>query len=92
MRERLTESERPSGGAERRGPASSPLLSGELLQRGGEMLGGDGLGLGDRSGKERVVGEIVGLARQAAGGLEDRLDRGWLEERQLRARELEAMG
>lgn len=55
------------------------------------MLCGDSLDLADRRGKERVVRDAVGFAWQPGRSLVDRLDGGWLEERQLTARELEAM-
>ena len=56
----------------------------------GEQRGaGDGQGgveRGEGSGQERVMGQAVDAPRQPAGGLEDRLDSGGLEERQLGAR------
>ena len=52
------------------------------------MLGGDGLGFGERRGHERVVGQQIHLAWQALGGLEDGLLGGGLEEGQVGARQV----
>ena len=51
-----------------------------LLHGGLDVFGGDGFRLGDGGGEEGAVREAVGLARQAAGRLEDRLDGGGFEE------------
>ena len=55
------------------------------------MLGGDLSELGKCCGGERVVGDAVDLARQALGGVEQRLDSGGLEQWQLTAGELQAV-
>ena len=64
----------------------------DLGERGLDVLGGDGLGAGEGGGEERVMGEEVDLARQAAGGLEERLEGGGLEEGKLGAGERQAVG
>lgn len=55
------------------------------------MLGGDLSELGECRGGERVVGDAVDLARQAVGGMEQRFDRGGLEQWQRTAGELQAV-
>lgn len=61
------------------------------MQRCGDVLGSDGLGLGDGSGEEGMVSEVVRLSGQAARGLEDGLHGRRFEERQLGACELQAV-
>jgi len=55
------------------------VVSLDLLEGGLDMLGGDLSELGQCGGGECVVGDAVDLARQALGGLEQRLDGCWLE-------------
>ena len=44
------------------------------------VLGVDGAGLGDRGGRQGIVGDAVDAPRQSAGGLEQGLDGGRLEQ------------
>ena len=55
------------------------------------MLIGDGLRFGERGGGECVVGQAVDFTRHSLASLEQRLERGRLEQRQLTAGEAEPM-
>ena len=57
-----------------------------------DVLGADLSQLGQCGGGQRVVGGAVDLARQALGGLEQRLDGSGLEQRQRAAGQLQAVG
>jgi hypothetical protein len=59
--------------------------SGHFVHRGLDVLAVDGLGLLDDRSEERVMGERLDFARQAAGCLEDCLHRAGPEERKLAA-------
>ena len=56
------------------------------------VFGVDGARLGERGGRQGVVRGAVDLAGQSAGGLEQRLDGGRLEQGQFAADEAQPMG
>ena len=62
------------------------------MKSGLYVLGGDGLGLANGGSEERVMGEVVGFARQTAGGLIDGLNGGRLEQRQFGTGQFETVG
>ena len=63
----------------------------QLVEGALQMLGIDGASTIERSGRQSTVGDAVDLARQAAGGLEQRLSGGRFEQRQFAADETEAV-
>ena len=65
--------------------------SGDFGERGLDVIGGGELGARERRREQRVMGEQIDLAREAAGGLVDRFFGGGIEERDLGAGEAEAM-
>ena len=69
----------------------TPVSGAELLERGVEVLAGDGFRFVDGGGGERIVGEAIDLSGQAVCGLEQCFDDGGLEQRQLTAGEVQAM-
>ncbi len=69
----------------------TPESGAELLERGVEVLAGDGFRFVDGGGGERIVGEAIDLSRQAVCGLEQCFDDGGLEQWQLAAGEAQAV-
>jgi hypothetical protein len=57
----------------------------DLGESGLDVVRGDDPAAGECGGEERVVCEEIELARESAGGLEERLVGGWLEEGQFGA-------
>jgi hypothetical protein len=65
---------------ESRDVRSAGLHLRDLGERRLDVLGGDGPGARESGGEQRVMSEEIDLARQAAGGLKERLVGGRLEE------------
>src|ERR1700678_4836254 len=80
-------------GAARRSAGVGTLMGSRNLRKGsGDVVCGSGLGLGDGGGDEAVMSELVDLSGQSLRGLEDGLDGGGLEERQLGSRASKQVG
>ena len=68
-----------------------PASGTQFVEGALQVVGIDGAGAVECSGRQGVMGDTVNLAGQAAGGLEQRLGGGRLEQRQFTASETQAV-